>query len=424
MEINEKAMKELVEKEKDDLFEKLSTLIKIDSQNFGSHGNEQEIARFLAGEMKKLGYEPEVYSPLDVEGITEHPDYYGGRHLEDRFNMSVVIPGSDHSRRLMIAAHNDTETVGALSNWTVKPFGGEIKDGKIWGRGACDDKYGIAAAWFLWDLFRKNGIVLPYDIVFTAYCDEEGGGGNGTLAACLKYPVDDAINLDCKNMEIWAGGAGGGCLNASFVTREPVDNCEKLTDAIQIYREEMDVFRKRRHDELMQHPMFAESIIPDTAVRFQSVKIGADLSLNGASAGLCFYTSSSEDEIRKELDEIAENLTRRLDPLDILFNGFRLTTRFFHFAETEENNPVRDQLSRSVYEISGRERKGIGSCLSDLPLFIHHASPRAVCFGVGRDFGEYGGAHQPDEFLECDEMLIFTQVLADFLLHYAQLPRG
>ena len=409
---------EKIEENKQELFETLCDLIRIDSVNYGNCGNEKEIAEYLGKAFRELGYEEEVYSPLSVPGITEHEDYYPGRGLENRFNMSVRIPGSAHGKQLHVAAHLDTEVIGDLSGWTVPPLEGIIKDGNIWGRGACDDKYGIAAALFLIRLFREEGIRLPYDMVFTAYCDEEKGGGNGTLAACLKYPGDDCVNLDCKNLEIWAGGAGGGCMEAGFATKRPVDSCEVLTEAVEIYKEEMEVFRRRRHDELMEKPRFANSVIPDTALRFQSVKIGGSLSLNRAAAGVCFYTTKTEGEIRAELDEIAERLNRRLDPLGMKFEGFRMTTRFFRFAETADVNPTLELLKETIKEISGQERDGIGSCLSDLPLFIHYGSPRAFCFGAGRDFGEYGGAHQPDEFIECDRFLEFTKILAAFLLKY------
>ena len=170
----------------------------------------------------------------------------------------------------------------------------------------------------------------------------------------------------------------------------------------------------------MMHPRFANSIIPDTAVRFQSVKIGDDLSLNRATAGICFYTSSTEEEINKELDDMSKILSWRLESLDMIFEGFSMTTRFFRFAETALGNPVLKQLSSSIEKVTGKAGEGIGSCLSDLPLFILHGSPRAVCFGAGRDFVKYGGAHQPDEFIECEKFVEFTQILADFLMHYGK----
>ena len=408
-----------IEDNREELFQLLSGLIQINSENFGSHGNEEQIAEYLGEKFRELGLETEVYSPMEVPGITNHIDYYAGRGLENRKNCTVLLPGENHKRRLMLAAHNDTETIGALDTWTVDPLGGEIRDGKIWGRGACDDKYGIAAAWFLIKLLLKEGIRLPYDLVFTAYCDEEKGGGNGTLAACLKYPSDDIVNLDCKNLEIWASGAGGGCFYGSFATKEPVDSCEYLVDALQIYREEMESFRQRRHDELMPEPRFADSIIPNTALRFQSAQIGGGLSLNRARMGVCFYTTRTEAEINEELEEIAARLTERLAPLNMVFEGFTMTTRFFRFAQCAESETLR-KMEKAIGDVTGTPGKGIGSCLSDLPLFILHGSPNAFCFGAGRDFGMYGGAHQPDEFIECDKFLEFTKILGEFLLSYGE----
>lgn len=407
-----------IEERQQELYETLCDLIRIDSVNYGDHGNEKGIAEKLGKDFEEMGYCPEVYSPLSIPGFTEHRDYYPGRHLEDRFNVSVVIPGTSHEKRLHIAAHSDTEIIGDLAAWTVPPMEGIIKDGRIWGRGACDDKFGIAVMQFLIRLFAEEGIQLPYDLVFTAYCDEEQGGGNGTLAACLKYPGDDLINLDGEGLDIWSGASGGELLSAGFATKEPVDNCEVLLQAIELYREEMAAFRKRRHDELMQKPRFAKCDIPDTATRFQKILLGGELSLNRAAVGLCYYTTRTEEEIRAELSEIAERLIKKLDPLGILFEGFSPTTRFFRFAEAPEDNPAEKLLGDAIYEVTGLRKEGTGSCLSDQSLYLTYGSKNALAFGIGRDFGVYGGAHQPDEFVECKMFLDLAKILAIFLLNY------
>ena len=126
----EKILNVLKERQ-NELYDILSNLIKIDSQNFGYSGNEKEIAYFIGEELKKLGYEPDIYSPVEVEGALEHSDYWHGHNLEGRYNVSALIEGKDHSRRIMVAAHLDTVPVGDESNWTVPPFGGVIKDGWI-----------------------------------------------------------------------------------------------------------------------------------------------------------------------------------------------------------------------------------------------------------------------------------------------------
>ena len=117
---------EQIEARKSELFEILSNLIKIDSQSSCVGGSEKEISEYIAKEIEKMGYIPDIYSPLVVDGITEHPDFWPFHNLENSYNVSAVIPGKDRTKRLMLAAHNDTVAVGDKSNWTVDPFGGEI----------------------------------------------------------------------------------------------------------------------------------------------------------------------------------------------------------------------------------------------------------------------------------------------------------
>ncbi|MCQ2400990.1 MAG: M20/M25/M40 family metallo-hydrolase [Lachnospiraceae bacterium] len=416
--MDKKELLQFIDDRKDDLFKTLCDLIKIESVNYGSHGDEKEIAEYLGAEYEKYGFKGEVYSPLSIEGIENHPDYYPGRHLENRYNASVTVPGTCHDKRLMLAAHIDTEILGDRSTWTMEPLCGDIHDGSIWGRGAGDDKSGVAVAWFLIRIFKEAGIELPYDLVFTAYCDEEGGGGNGTLAACLKYPSDDVLNLDCEHMQIVSGGAGGACLAADFVTKEPVDTSEIMLTAFSIYAEEMAKFRQRRHDELMEYPRFARSTIPDEAYRIQDIMAGGTLSLNRGRINSCFYTTKSEKEINKEFAEITDTLNERLDSYGVIFEGFRFTTRFFRFAEVPEDNTSVELLKKAYREVTGREQEDVGSCLSDLTIYMHNCTKNSVCFGVGGGFGEYGGAHQPDEHIGCDELLEFAKILASFMMDY------
>ena len=75
---------ELIDQRQEELYELLCSLIRINSENFGSHGNETDCAAYIAGLCRELGLETELYSPLELEGFTEHPDYREGRHLENR----------------------------------------------------------------------------------------------------------------------------------------------------------------------------------------------------------------------------------------------------------------------------------------------------------------------------------------------------
>ena len=101
------AFLDLVEARKDELFALLSDMIRVDSQSFGdtNTGREAAMAYHLAEKFRELGLEPDLYGPLDT-GLEQNVDYYPGRHLENRYNCAAVVPGSDHSHRLMLSAHD------------------------------------------------------------------------------------------------------------------------------------------------------------------------------------------------------------------------------------------------------------------------------------------------------------------------------
>ena len=412
----EKILSVLKERQ-NELYDILSNLIKIDSQNFGYSGNEKEIAYFIGEEMKKLGYEPDIYSPVEVEGALSHPDYWHQHNLEGRYNVSTIIEGKDHSKRVMIAAHLDTVPVGDENNWTVPPFGGIIKDNKIWGRGACDDKYAIATMLFILKVFKDENIVPAFDLVFTAYCNEELGGGNGTLAACLKYPCDDIINLDCKNFDIWNCAVGGGEMKVHIQSKTTVDDCGVMLEGLNAVKSEFDDFRIRRMAELNDHEEYRGTIIPDTSVRFIELKAGnSGNDLNKASAEICYYSALSKKEMDEELEKVKESLNEKLSPLNMEVDKIEATTRYFHFAKTKKDNPLMDKLILKAKEATGRVVTPCGSCQSDLSLFIKNGSERAFSFGIGRDFGDYGGAHQADEYIECEKILEFAEIIAATLI--------
>lgn len=411
-------LKDLITERKQELFSCLSDLIRVDSQNFGATGLEKSLALHLKPLFDALGCETEVYSPLDVPGLTESEDYLPGRHLEDRANIVARFPGIDHSRTLMLTAHLDTVPIGERGNWSFDPLCGEIRDGKIMGRGACDDKYGIAAVLFLFRLLKEHNLQLPFDLIFTGYCDEEKGGGNGALAAVMKTPCDDLLNLDCKNLDIWITGCGGGQLRSHLIAEETRNTCEHLMPGVQIYLEEMNEFRQKRHEELYAYPLFRNTRIPGEAFRLMELRLGGTLSLNRAEIVSSFYCTADHDTVFRELAECTDRINERLKPFRISFDGFTMGARFFRFTESNPNSRVLSLLSASVKKVTGQEKSGIGSCLSDLPLFIRHGTENAISFGAGRDFAVDGGAHQLDEYIECDRFLEFTQILADFLSCY------
>jgi succinyl-diaminopimelate desuccinylase len=92
------------------------------------------------------------------------------RVADDRVNVVVRLPGGGAAPALVYCGHLDTVPAGA-SGWTADPFGGEVRDGHVWGRGAVDMKGGLAA--MLASLAALRDARLPGDLVLAAVVGEE-----------------------------------------------------------------------------------------------------------------------------------------------------------------------------------------------------------------------------------------------------------
>ena len=88
--------------------------------------------------------------------------------------------GKGQSPTLMYHAHIDTVPAGELELWSVDPFGGEIRDGRIYGRGAGDDKASVAAQVMAQVTLVRAGVSLAGCLQVAVVADEESGGLAGT----------------------------------------------------------------------------------------------------------------------------------------------------------------------------------------------------------------------------------------------------
>ena len=140
----------------------LSGLLAINTTN--PPGNELAAAKFIAAILEKEGIAAEVIESAPGRGIL----------------IARLRAGSlpDPGRALLLVAHMDVVGVDR-SKWTEEPFGGALKDGAIWGRGAIDDKGLLVANLATIIALKRAGVPLGRDVIFLATSDEEEGGEAG-----------------------------------------------------------------------------------------------------------------------------------------------------------------------------------------------------------------------------------------------------
>ncbi len=408
---------ELIDNRKDELFALLSSFVKINTENFRSYGNEQALAECIHTMCQELGLESDMYSPLDIEGFDNHPDYLPGRNLENRYNVTARFRGRDNVDKLMLMGHTDTVEIGDISNWDKDPFSGEIDDGKIWGRGTGDDKYALASVLFVVKLLKEEGFVPESNLLFSAYSDEEHGGSHGALASVLKYPCPHIVNLDGRADQIWHCGSGGQEVTYEYHTKETVDSAKLTASVIPVVIEEIEKFAERRRKELSENRFYAGTIIPETSLRYMDVHAGNHCNdLGVGKIYFTYYTDKSKEEIYAEFAELEKTLKERLEPMGIIGDGIKPNTRFFHYVHCEPDSDDIKIMLEASREATGKEPLVCGSCLSDLSVISKYGSSNAYGFGMGRDFSEIGGAHQPNEYIECDKFVEFTKTIAAYIL--------
>ena len=147
-------------------------LIRIPSVNFGEgKGDESKVAQYIVSSLAEVGIKADIYESAP-----------------NRCNVIARISGSDATRPgLVVHGHIDVVPANA-QEWSVDPFGGEIKEGMIWGRGAVDMKNMDAMILAIVRDWARRGYKPPRDIVLAFFADEEAGMTYGSRFMSANHP--------------------------------------------------------------------------------------------------------------------------------------------------------------------------------------------------------------------------------------------
>lgn len=146
----------------------LSDLIRINTTN--PPGNETEAAKYLAKNLEKEGFKCELFESAPGRG-----------------SVITRVKGEKVKPSLLLLSHLDVVAANP-KEWSVDPFGGIIKDGFVWGRGAIDMKSMTAMEVMVMKLLKRNGVKPKGDIILAATADEEKGGEAGAGWLVRNHP--------------------------------------------------------------------------------------------------------------------------------------------------------------------------------------------------------------------------------------------
>jgi acetylornithine deacetylase len=378
-------------------------------------GGEAVVQRFVAEELREMDLEPDVWQ-IDHAEIARLPGYspvewsYEGRPNVD----AVWRSSSGGGRSVLLNGHVDVVPATPEHHWSFDPWGGEVADGRMYGRGAADMKGGVAAMVYAVRALREAGVELSGDLTLETVIEEECTG-NGALAARARgYAADAAIIpepfgrrlLEAQVGVLWARvtvkGRGAHAERASASVNAVLKTC-LLLDAVK-------ELEQRVNDPVNRHPLFEDIEHP--------------LNYNvGIVRGGDWASSVPEEcvfEVRlacypgENLEEVSSRFSEHLleaakgdpwlseNPPEVSFYAFRAEG-----CVVDRGEPLVQTLQRCHQEVTGEKPSFFSfTGTTDARFFnLYHGIP-VTCYGpVGANL------HAPDEWVDLESVREVTKVL-------------
>jgi succinyl-diaminopimelate desuccinylase len=166
-------------------------------------GNEWDLAQFIIKDMKSCGLEVKTYS-------------YEKRRPNIVATLKGTLPRAQAAREaILITPHFDTVPIGTIGKgWKFKPLGGQIHDGKIYGRGASDDKGNLTSCMEVMRSLTEDGVKPRKDVVMAATVDEETGSKYGIIPLLDKKVLKPGLALAMDSDEFYTIIAQKGLIHS------------------------------------------------------------------------------------------------------------------------------------------------------------------------------------------------------------------
>ena len=414
---------EEIERRRADLVSLASDLIAFDTtaRDVGDPPrDEAALQRYLADRLTSAGAETDLWEPEPSE-LVGSPLVPEGLQFDGRPQLMARIPGGGGGRSLLLNGHIDVVSVEPRDRWSSDPFSADLRDGRLYGRGAADMKGGIAAMVFAAEVLSELGISLAGDLIVCTVTDEESTGAGGVAAVAHGVGADAGIVAEPSDFHAWVA-CRGSLLPTIVVPGRPghagrpqpdwqeggaVNAIDKALDVAGALRRLRNSWRER---EDQRHPFLAPGHIVPTVVSGgewivsypASCRLVYHVAYLPAQADAAGWGSAVKCEI---MDAVAEAV--RADPwLAENPPGIEWAPEVPP-AEIDVHEPIVTSV-RGAAQTVGRGRPVSGSqSWFDGATFTLAGTP---CVGFGP--GDNRFAHQIDEHIDARSLVAGAQTLA------------
>jgi acetylornithine deacetylase len=383
-------------------------------------GYEQKAQHFVASKLGALGLVVDVV-PSEKEDLKDHPAFSDdGVPFDERLNVVGRWKAGRGrkktvGRSLILNGHMDVVPTGREALWSDSPWSGTVREGRLYGRGSCDMKAGLTANLFAIRALQGLGFRPAGDVVFESVIGEESGGV-GTLTTIVKgFAADAAIITEPTRLHVCPVQSGA----LTFRVRVPgraIHACMKpkgvsAIEKFYLVLRAVEELERRRHVEY-RNPLYED---PDNIapINFGTLRAGDwpstvpdELVAEGRFGVLPGESiAAARDAMASALGQAAANdpWLKEHPPQLEWFEGQ------FESGETRQDSPIVACISECHSRTLGKAPLVQGVTYgSDLRLFTNHAHIPAVLYGPG----DVANAHTVDEYVDLEEVIAATKVLA------------
>lgn len=365
----------------------LSNLIRINSEN--PPGRENEIASYVAERLAEIGL----------------------KSWTDRFNGRANALGSikiGDGKKIMLISHLDTVPAGEKELWSIPPFSGIVKDGRVYGRGAADAKGCIASMLGCLKSLADEGWPINGEIIFAAVADEESENRGVKRLIAQGVKADCAVVGEPTDLNVCIAHRGSIFLRASFIGKAAHSSRpEKGINAVYAASEYALRIEKLSKSFKIKHKLLGR---PSLAVTIFKGGIKDNVIPDYCELVINRRTLPNEDleKIVRRLRDLAEKISeRRGIKVDVKID------RYLPASEIDRNEEIVKAGLRAVSKVLEKRVRPRGfQALCDMTFLVHKANIPCIILGPGR----LEESHVIDEWVDIDQLINGSRIYRELIM--------
>jgi succinyl-diaminopimelate desuccinylase len=351
-------------------------------------GNESPAVDLLEARLRKAGFETTV---------VPYPDGENRSHVVARLHGSGGQPG------LLFSGHVDVVPTGGVA-WTVDPFGGEIRDGRLYGRGSCDMKGGVAAL-VTAALDLAAGERLRGDLVVAITADEERNclGAEALVREPLFEGMGATLVAEPTSLGLYIAEKGALWAEVEFSGKTAHGSMPHLgANAVQAAADFLVRWEQRYRTDEPVHPLLGTPTLNAGTIQ-GGVKVNV-------VPDRCVLQLDMRTVPPLEHRDLLRQIEEALTEVRSARSGIRTEVRFASDrppVSCPADSELALALADAVRAVSGRDTtpRGVPYC-TEACIWVPALGIPAVICGPGAP----GMAHQPDEWVEVAELEMAAEI--------------